>query len=333
MRQVNTYRTLQWMLVLSVLLVGFGEARAQQTWQQSQYIQNSYLVNPAIAGEKDMLEIDLSYRQQWLGIGQSPRTFYVSANSRILKPKVRTRITNVPTSKMRVESGKKRKLEHAIGGLVLRDEFGAFSQTLMALSYGIHLPVSRSWTIATALEGSVKNFAFDISALHIQDLEDPAFDKFYTNAVSDVNTWQPNIDVGIYAYSKYLFVGYSTEQLIEAKLDYSEVALSPALSRSHNVYVGGNIQWSRDWVLTPSTLIKVNEDAPNAYDFNLKLAYTDRYFLAGGYRLGDAIVASIGLFISDRIRLGYSYDFTVSRLNLVSTGSHEFFLGFELFKK
>jgi hypothetical protein len=41
----------------------------------------------------------------------------------------------------------------------------------------------------------------------------------------------------------------------------------------------------------------------------------------------------VGLNISHKINIGYSYDYTTSGLNIVSKGSHEFMVGFLLGNK
>lgn len=318
---------------IAAMVTCSNDAFAQQTWQQSQYLQNKYLVNPAVAGEKDMLDINLSFRQQWLGVQYSPRTYYLSVNSRILRPKNKVKAPTLPTSQMKKQEDKKPKVYQALGGLLLKDEFGAFSQTLIALSYAVHVPMVGSWYFSAAVEANAKNYVFDVNSINMQQTNDPTWDAFYNNSVANVNSWEPNVDIGLYVRSDYLFFGYSTEQLIEAKLNYDEVDLAPSLSRTNLFYAGLKLQWSKDWVVTPSTLIKLNDDSPDAFDFNVKVDLEDRYYASVGYRLNDAFVLSGGVFLNDQIRVGYSYDMTMSRMNLVSSGSHEFFLGFELFKQ
>jgi len=62
-------------------------------------------------------------------------------------------------------------------------------------------------------------------------------------------------------------------------------------------------------------------------DANLKLAFKDKLWIGGGYRRGDSFSATAGFTLGYLLNVGYSYDFTTSRLNTVSNGSHEIVVG------
>ena len=51
-----------------------------------------------------------------------------------------------------------------------------------------------------------------------------------------------------------------------------------------------------------------------------------------GYGNNDAIAAMVGVIVND-LRIGYSYDITISRLAGQSAGAHEITLGYELAAK
>lgn len=305
---------------------------AQQVWQFSQYLQNEYLLNPAFAGAKDMLKVDLSYRQQWLGIEYSPSTYYLSGNTRIFEKRPKLKSTTLPTSQ-NVSGSAKRKVSHGIGGLVLRDRFGAFNQTLISGSYAVHVPISRKWTLSAGLEASLKNFVYDNNQVKLENTTDPALSAFYANSSQYVNSWEPNVDFGFLATNSKLFLAYSTEQLLQGKLNFDNANINPNLRRTHQLYSGYKFNLNRNLQLIPSTFVQLTDGSPLSVDVNVKLDYQDRFYLMAGARFQDAIVLGGGVFINDQIKIGYSFDKTISTLNLVSNGSHEFYLGFELFKK
>ena len=64
---------------------------AQQQPLYSQYMLDAYLVNPAVAGAEGVTAINLTARQQWAGYAESPKTFALSAQTRILKTSFRNR--------------------------------------------------------------------------------------------------------------------------------------------------------------------------------------------------------------------------------------------------
>jgi hypothetical protein len=50
------------------------------------------------------------------------------------------------------------------------------------------------------------------------------------------------------------------------------------------------------------------------------------------YRIGDAISLMLDYDINNQLRVGYAFDYTISRIQ-GHAGTHEFFLGYALSKK
>lgn len=318
-------------IIILFVLACAGSSFAQQSWQWSQYMSNAYLVNPATAGERKMLDINMSYRQQWLGSQYAPRTYYLSGTSRLFD-KDGSKATTLPTSSDYSEANQKGKLIHAVGAIVLRDEFGAFNYTQAGASYNVHVPISRSWKVSAAVKASMKNWVYDPTKSQVGTANDPTLEAFAASAQA-FNDWVPSVDVGLYAYSRYLFFSYATDQLTGGQLQFDNVPVQPALQMTHYGMVGGRIAFSQSTHLVPSTLVKYTGGAPTSIDFNLKLDVQDRYFAAIGYRWNSDIIFTGAVFLNDMVKVGYSFDYPLTNLSSIGLGSHELFLGFELFKK
>ena len=129
--------------VLFFFLLAAGAARtgqAQQLAQYSQYMNNNYVINPAVAGTEDYIDVKFSYRTQWTGLDGAPKTYYASVNSSL--GKLRTQ------PKRRMHDWEKGY--HAIGAIVYRDETGPISRTGLYGSYTYNLALTR--TLRLALE-------------------------------------------------------------------------------------------------------------------------------------------------------------------------------------
>src|ERR1700710_3135240 len=61
-------------ILLMGLVLCLSKGSAQQTIQFSQYVFNGLAVNPAYAGYKEDLTLNLSSRIQWVGINGAPQT-------------------------------------------------------------------------------------------------------------------------------------------------------------------------------------------------------------------------------------------------------------------
>lgn len=75
-------------------------------------------------------------------------------------------------------------------------------------------------------------------------------------------------------------------------------------------------------------MVKYVDPLPIQVEGNLKFQYLDRIWLGASYRYKDGYAGMLGVFVSDHFHLGYSYDYTTSRLNNFSKGTHEILLGF-----
>ena len=62
-------------IVLSFL---FGVVTAQQVPMYSQYIMNGFLINPSFAGRDGYTTVNLTVREQWVGMDGAPSTYAAS---------------------------------------------------------------------------------------------------------------------------------------------------------------------------------------------------------------------------------------------------------------
>jgi len=66
-------------IVLSFICAG---TFAQQVPMYSQYIMNGFLINPSFAGRDGYTTVNLTVREQWVGLAGAPSTYAVSFRTR-----------------------------------------------------------------------------------------------------------------------------------------------------------------------------------------------------------------------------------------------------------
>jgi type IX secretion system PorP/SprF family membrane protein len=81
--------------------------------------------------------------------------------------------------------------------------------------------------------------------------------------------------------------------------------------------------------LKPSFLVKAVSGAPVIADLSLHALIKDIFWLGGSYRTGDAVTGTLVFQFSDKLRAGYSYDYTLTELQNASSGTHEISLGYD----
>lgn len=318
------------MLFVAMVATAF-RLNGQQVYQFSQYLQNLYILNTAAAGMNDYLEANLSYRKQWVGINNSPSTYYVSANMPVGKRlQVNPKSSSVRISSPTSYNSITRKSFHAFGGYIARDTYGPYGTNLGGLSYAFHLPVAKHTTISFSPNIGFSSVTFDASRAQVEVAGDPTYDNYL--GTRNQSTYM-DINVAFWLYHTKYFAGYSTDQLTQDRLKLSSQITLEKIRTHHNIIAGYHHPLSTDFVLTPSILVKYVNQAPMSFDFNVRMDYQDRYWAALSYRNSNTLVGMAGLYLNNTLRLGYAFDFTFSSLQLQNIGSHEIMLGLNLFNK
>src|SRR5258708_13333047 len=78
----------------------------------------------------------------------------------------------------------------------------------------------------------------------------------------------------------------------------------------------------------PSTLIKMQDDAPLTFDLNAFLVFYDAVGLGCSYRFGDSLIPMFELQLNNNFHVRYAYDITTSPLNQSSHCSPELIINY-----
>jgi len=291
--------------IISFLLVNL--TFSQQLPLYSQYMNNKFLLNPAVAGSQDYIPIRLTARQQWVGIDQAPSTQALSGNFLL---------------------GNKNM---GVGGYIFSDRFGIDSKVGIQASYSYILDMGL-WDSKLALGVSVMAFqyAFNTTNSIVTDANDPSV------AYANESVFVPDANFGVYWHNDDFFVGVSANQLIEFQVEFNELDASKNTLQRHYFVMGGyKFKISDDIDIEPSTLIKVTSAAPINFDLNAKAYYKKNYWFGLSYRTGvpfetgKSAIAMIGAKYK-HIVIGYAFDYTFSNINNYTIGTHEIMIGINL---
>lgn len=324
-------------LILVVLMVS-GKSFTQQVPQYSQYLRNQFMVNPAAAGVYDFLDITLSGRWQWVGFDDSPRTAYLSGST-VLSKKKRVpynpafRVSQGPIRNPEIKTG---KLKHAVGGQLLADQYGAFRRLNVSGTYAIHLPISKNYNLSFGTKIGLSNNSFLQDKAVVLNQTDPFSN--YNGGDNEYDTYINNqsskyimdIGAGFYLYSKNLFLGLSADNLSKDFVEFG-VGTANFNTQIHYNFTGGvKIPINDDLIIMPAVLAKFMSPSPVSIEGTILFEYKEWLWAGASYRYTDAVVAMFGMNISEKYKFGYSYDFSLSRFNNVSSGGHEIVLGIML---
>ncbi len=286
---------------LLLVLISGTFAHAQQDAMFSHYMFNGLFVNPAYAGSKEFVNTTLIARKQWTGFEGSPSTQIASLHA--------------PLNDRRV----------GLGAVISNDKIGITNQTEFYGSYAYHIPM-QTGKLSLGLSAGFSYFKSKFSDLTVWDSDDPVYE---TNSLSNI---LPNFGGGVYYYSRKFYAGLSVPKILSYDPDQSfhaEVERVHKMSRHYYFTSGVILTNGGELKFRPSFLVKYVTNAPLQYDINLNVLISDIIWFGGSYRSGDAAVLILEYQVNKKLRVGYSYDFTLSEIRRHSTGSHEIILGYD----
>jgi len=219
-----------------------------------------YIINPAMAGSKDFMAIDLAATIQGNDFSQ-----LLSSNSRIAKKG--PRYFGAPVGKSFTSIG--------VGGALFNDQFGPSRNIGASAAAAYHIPLNE------------KNISFVSAGLAVKGIYN-IMDSIADAGVPRKESIIPNVDAGIYLYSQNMYAGVSATNLLGSMIDSTDMALyNIPVSRQYFFLAGYKIVLSRSLniIFEPSLIINLDDslklDSKESYNPMLKL-YMDAFCL-GAY--------------------------------------------------
>ncbi|RDB04115.1 type IX secretion system membrane protein PorP/SprF [Runella aurantiaca] len=298
----------------------------QQLPQYSQYLQNNFLLNPALAGIESYADAKIGYRQQWAGLEDAPRTLYMTAHLPIGNPDF-----EVAPASPRFSYGRQRGpiLPDAHGGAgvsLIRDQTGPWTRFSMSVSGAYHYPLNDEWQVSAGLAAGVTQHTLDFDRIRLANPLDPVV------SVGKVNTFRPDLHAGLWVYSTDFFAGFSVQQVLGGKLRFRSTSYDwqGQLVPHYFLTAGYRLPINDEWDFTPSVLFKKSAKAPTSWDLNFKFSYLNQLWFGMSYRKSDAFLGWVGTRVAQKFTVSYTYEYVLSSLQSRAQGSHEITLGLTL---
>lgn len=278
---------------------------AQQLPQYSQYMLNEMAINPAVAGRDDFAEVRSNNRRQWVGITDAPRTYMLTLQGPI-------------------------KDKHmGLGMNVYTDIVGPTRRTGASLSYAYHLKLNKELNLSLGVSAGLQQWGIDGNKITLREEGDQQLISSYRTAAV------PDFGAGIYFYQKEKFYfGVSLPQMYQAPLGiFPGAEKNSKLASHYNINGAYKIVVDEQITVEPSFLVKYEKPAPVKVDIGARVIYKKQVWAGLVYRHKDAVSALLGYMYKDYLTIGYSYDFTTTKVRKYSSGTHELMLGLRFSRK
>jgi type IX secretion system PorP/SprF family membrane protein len=279
---------------------------------------NGFLINPSFAGRDGYTTVNLTVREQWVGMAGAPSTYAASFQTRILKNSFISKSTAVRKKLIKPTKGGK----VGLGGYIFNDNNGIMKRTGIQAAYSYHISMGRTEGIPNDLSFGLAltayQFAMNTEGL-IYDVDDPLLNSY------DRSIFIPDFNFGASFTTSRYYVGFAMTNLLRGSLLFADTSGTKRSELGHFFLTGGvKFPLSRDWILEPSTFIKSSDMVFKSIQMDLtaRVYYKDDYWAGLSYRTNDALIMLLGLKY-DRFYFAYALDFTLTDIRRQSYGTHE----------
>ncbi|MFT6166244.1 MAG: type IX secretion system PorP/SprF family membrane protein [Vicingaceae bacterium] len=307
--------------LLLIIVFTINKSGYAQDPQFSQFYANPMYLNPALTGNTAQLRMASTYRNQWPSIPQGYVSYTAAFEYNLDKAK----------------SG--------IGILATHDKAGnqGLKYTNIALLYSSHIRLSRS----TFLKGGAK-FSYTTRGVNQSELlfSDQIIRDGAPFSIEQIGNSINNFDFGagiLLSNDKRYWVGLSIDHVNQPK--YSFLGTNSFLGIKTSVHGGYTFELNKSDKVGQPTYIKavVHYKSQDKWDqLDIGAYYENNPFYLGlwyrgipfkrfenEYQNNESFVFLLGVQAND-LRIGYSYDATISKLARYSGGAHEISIIYEI---
>lgn len=301
-------------------------AMGQQDPMFTNYHFNSLTFNPAYAGNNEHLTLNLIHRQQWLGFDGAPVT--------------QSLIAHTPLNNERV----------GVGLSLVNDKIGPTGTFNVAGSYAYRMIVGKkkNMKLSFGLQASVANWRGNWLDVTVEQSSDPAFQQ-------NVSRWLPNFGAGVYLSGKRFYAGFGCPRLLENDLRQAKgegIEFYGKTYRHWYTSIGGILPIDGDQIIfRPSLLLKStglfssfrgddaiqNIGSPTALNMDAAFFFRQTFWVGATFRTAvqakksssDSADLWVAWYLRNGLRVGASYDITLSRVQKAGGNSFELMAGYE----
>jgi len=307
-------------LLIVFAIVAMNTINAQQLPLFSQYLFNGFLINPAYAGLDGYSAVNLTAREQWLGIPNSPKTHIVSYQTRLIGHNFLSKGAAARKRTMsRYTSGKV-----GIGFMVFNDQNGLINRNGVQATYAYHLKIDKGEMLSMAISGSLYQFSIDRSKILLETSSDKLVDNTLLNMLI------PDLGVGAVYTNDAFYAGLSIDQLLQSylKLGGNKIDEQYRLYRQYYLTGGYHYEIDKATAFEPSCLIKMTNQLSYQVDLSAKVIFGYDYWAGLSFRTGSALILSGGVHVA-HFHFGYAFDYNLHSINRYGYGTHEFMVAYK----
>ena len=274
----------------------------QQTLQYSNYLENSFYLNPAVAhlGKKSL---NIIYRNQWAGFEGAPKTTFLSYQSSFFHKK------DVKFSSL-----------SNIGGFIQNENIGAFRSFKINFSYSYTFLLSSNWRLSFGSFIGIQQLGLDVTGVTLFDPNDPVLD------VSNFSLF-PDFSMGFALTNNNNFLGISTKQVFQN--NWKRIINSDlSQNESSIVFIAAKKIALTNIGFTPNIMLDFTGQFKPKVIAGLKIDFKEIISTGIAVRNENSILGQFKIMFNKNLQISYAHDFSFSNILLEPLNSSEFMVSY-----
>lgn len=281
-----------------VLLVAALPAMAQQDPIYSQYMLNPQIINPAYSGLPNNLNINASYRMQWMGLEGQPNTFNLNGNTSLLDNKA------------------------GAGFMLSHDQIGNTRNTEFNASFAYKLNLEHDRVISFGMQAGLVNYRIDNSDLNVYDEGDEVF-------MNNENGTALNIGAGVIFKGQDFLIGLSVPRMLPTKFTAGESEFE--LYNQHYYLFGAYVFYLNSQVkFKPTALVRAVTGSPASMDVGANFVFNSIHTAGAFTRNFKTYGILLQTLYREKFRFGYVFELPTNKSVGTNFTTHEISLGIRL---
>jgi type IX secretion system PorP/SprF family membrane protein len=297
-------------LIFSLFLNSFSEAQTRKNISQFSHFQSYF--NPGLTGYEGST-VRGFVRNQWAGFEGAPQTYFFS--------------TEIDLGEIAGELDPALMGKNAISVNLLHDTYGAFRDNEIMVSYASRVRLTENHNLRLGVGVNYQTVRLDGNAMTTEEQNDPALGLHF-GGFSNIQFLDANIGIAL-THRQYYF-SYALHRINGGKFSSGDNFMD-GYPAEQFVQVGFREAVTPNLAIITNAFFRSRKDLPNIMELNVKALLMDKVWVGAGHRINYASNLQFG-FLTNRMKIGYLYEFPMGRSYLLPGSTHEFTVALNLFK-
>jgi type IX secretion system PorP/SprF family membrane protein len=285
------------LLIMFVGLIAGLVSNAQTDALFSHYFMTMGYYNAGYAGTTGDMNLTIIHKQQWIGMPGAPKPLFAVAD----------RPFQLGTT------------EIGAGLSLYQESIGLFSNSNIAAQVALKRKLFGGM-ISVGVQPGLFSTTFDGTRIDWGESPDNQ-DEDEAVTKSELTGMTFDMNAGVYYSRKNLYVGIGVMHVLAPEFELDQNTTS-YIDRTYNIAGGYNIQLQDTLIELQPSIFAITNLQAFQMEITARMVYNKMFSGGLSWRVNSSVVAFLGASFAN-VEAGYAYDYPISAINKVSSGSHE----------